>query len=177
MTISPLDLMIAFLELRNAFDRGSEVFLSAFGLTGAQLNILNIIGEAGGTISQAAMSEQVLIGKSSLSIVVDRMVQRGYIRRQVFPKDRRRVILKLTSAGQRLGEKVYPLYKLEVDHAFGVIPASRRQLLHEGMKQLEMRLRERRAAPSPQGQKASLTDEKDEMPKGALGKRRYLLDN
>lgn len=137
--------MIGFLQLRNAFDRGGEVFLAPFGLTGAQLNILNIIGEAGGTISQAAMSERVLIGKSSLSIVVDRMVQRGHIRRQVFPKDRRRVVLKLTPAGQRLWEKVYPLYKAEVDHAFGVIPASKRKALHEGMKQLEMQLRERRA--------------------------------
>lgn len=143
--------MIGFLQLRNAFDRGSEVFLASFGLTGAQLNILNIIGEAGGTISQAVMSEQVLIGKSSLSIVVDRMVQRGYIRRQVFPKDRRRVILKLTPVGERLWEKVYPLYKMEVDHAFGIIPANKRQALHEGMKQLETRLRERRATPSAPG--------------------------
>ncbi len=137
--------MIGFLQLRNAFDRGSEEFLASFGLTGAQLNILNIVGEAGGTISQAAMSEQVLIGKSSLSIVVDRMVQRGYIRRHVFPKDRRRVVLRLTPAGQRLWEKVHPLYKEEVDHAFGVIPVSRRKALHEGMKQLELQMRERRA--------------------------------
>ncbi len=137
--------MIGFLQLRNAFDRGSEVFLASFGLTGAQLNILNIVGEAGGTISQAAMSEQVLIGKSSLSIVVDRMVQRAYIRRQIFPKDRRRVVLKLTPAGQRLWERVYPLYKEEVDHAFGVIPVARRKALHEGMKQLETQMRERRA--------------------------------
>ena len=147
MTITPHELMIGFLQMRNAFDRGSEVFLASFGLTGAQLNILNIIGEAGGTIGQALMSEQVLIGKSSLSIVVDRMVQRNYIRRQVFPRDRRRVILKLTPSGQRLWEKVYPLYKREVDYAFGVLPAAERKVLHEGMKQLGARMRERRATP------------------------------
>jgi DNA-binding MarR family transcriptional regulator len=145
MAISPHDLMIGFLELRSAFDRGSEVFLSTFGLTGAQLNILNILGEAGGTLSQTIMSEQVLIGKSSLSIVVDRMVQRGYLRRQIFPRDRRRVILKITPAGRKLWEKVRPLYQLEVDHAFGILAAGQRQTLYEGMKQLESRMRVRRA--------------------------------
>lgn len=136
--------MIGFLELRNAFDRGSEVFLSPFGLTGAQLNILNILGESDGIISQAGMSDQVLIGKSSLSIVIDRMVQRGYIRRQVFPKDRRRVILKLTPAGRKLWEKVYPLYKAEVDQAFGAVPVANRKAFQEAMKQLETVLRKRR---------------------------------
>jgi DNA-binding MarR family transcriptional regulator len=136
--------MIGLLELRNAFDRGSELFLSAFGLTGAQLNILNLLGDAGGTLSQSEMSSKVLIGKSSLSIVVDRMVQRGHIRRQVYPDDRRRVILKLTPAGKNLWEKVQPLYKKEVDAVFGVVPVVRRKALLDGMKEIEQTFRKRR---------------------------------
>jgi DNA-binding MarR family transcriptional regulator len=138
--------MIGLLELRNAFDRGSELFLSDFGLTGAQLNILNLLGEAGGTMSQSEMSAKVLIGKSSLSIVVDRMVQRGHIRRQVFPDDRRRVILKLTPSGKNLWEKVHPLFRKEVDATFGVIATGKRKALLDGMKELEQRLRQRREA-------------------------------
>jgi MarR family transcriptional regulator, 2-MHQ and catechol-resistance regulon repressor len=145
---APHDLMVGLLELRNAFDRRSEIFLTSFGLTGAQLNILNLLGEAGGTMTQAIMSERVLIGKSSLSLVINRMVQRGFIRRQVFRKDRRRVILRLTAPGRRLWERVYPLYKLEVDEAFGVITAGRRKPFLDDMKQLESALRIRRAIPS-----------------------------
>lgn len=144
MTTTPQDLMIGLLELRNAFDRGSELFLAGFGLTGAQLNILNLLGEASGTMTQSDLSAKVLIGKSSLSIVVDRMVQRGYIRRQVFPDDRRRVILKMTPTGRNLWEKVHPLYKKEVDATFGVIPTSKRQTLLDAMKVLETNLRKRR---------------------------------
>ena len=140
--------MISLLELRNAFDRGSELFLATYGLTGAQLNILNLLGEAGGTMSQSEMSEKVLIGKSSLSIVVDRMVQRGHIRRQVFPEDRRRVLLKMTPTGRNLWEKVHPLYKKEVDATFGVIPMGKRKALIDAMKELETNMRKRRGDDS-----------------------------
>ena len=141
---TPNELMIGLLELQNAFDRTSEIFLGAYGLTGAQLNILNLLGEEDGTMSQSDMSDQLLIGKSSLSIVIDRMVQRGYIRRQIFPKDRRRVILKLSPAGRRLWESVYPVYRKEIDAAFGAVPPVKRKSLLDGMKLLEMSLRERR---------------------------------
>jgi MarR family 2-MHQ and catechol resistance regulon transcriptional repressor len=92
------------------------------------------------------MSERVLIGKSSLSIVVDRMVQRGYLRRHVFPEDRRRVILTLTPTGRRLWEKVHPLYLTEVDHIFGTVPAPKRKALIDAMKQIELQLREKLSA-------------------------------
>lgn len=130
----PHDLLVALLLVKSLLERRSETFFQPFGLTGAQFNILNLLSD--GKMDQAALVDQLLVGKSSISIVLNRMVRDGLVRREEHPKDRRQVVLDLTSKGRALWRKISPTYRASVTKIFGALPASRRPALLHDLKTL-----------------------------------------
>jgi DNA-binding MarR family transcriptional regulator len=132
----PHDLLIAFLLVQSLIERRSEDFFQPFGLTAAQFNILNLLGYHDGRMDQAALVEQLLVGKSSISIVLNRMVRDGLIKREDHPRDRRQVVLVLTAKGRNLWRKISPTYEAGVEKIFGSLPASRRPAFLHDLKTL-----------------------------------------
>src|SRR5712671_6729231 len=123
----PHDLLVALLLVQSLLERRGEAYFQPFGLTGAQFNILNLLGHREGKMDQAALVDLLLVGKSSISIVLNRMVRDGLIKREEHSKDRRQVVLVLTSKGRALWRKISPRYEASVKKVFGSMPASRRQ--------------------------------------------------
>jgi DNA-binding MarR family transcriptional regulator len=121
------DLLVALLTFHSAVQRRGDAFFQAFGLTDAQFNILNLIGHSNGPMDQLALTERLLVGKSSVSIVLNRMVKAGLIRREEHARDRRRVVLILTRQGRDLWRKVAPRYEEGVGEIFSVLPRKRRK--------------------------------------------------
>jgi DNA-binding MarR family transcriptional regulator len=132
----PHDLLVALLLVQSLLERRSEAFFQPFGLTGAQFNILNLLGYRGGKMEQAALVDLLLVGKSSISIVLNRMVRDGLVKREEHPKDRRQVVLILTSKGRALWRKISPRYEASVKNIFGTLPVSRRQQFLDDLKAL-----------------------------------------
>lgn len=123
----PHDLLIALLLVQSLLERRSEAFFQPFGLTSAQFNILNLLGYREGRMNQAELVDLLLVGKSSISIVLNRMVRDNLIKREEHPKDRRQVVLVLTPKGRALWRKISPRYEKGVQEVFGSLPAKRRQ--------------------------------------------------
>jgi DNA-binding MarR family transcriptional regulator len=130
----PHDLLVAFLLVQNLLERRSEAFFQPFGLNGAQFNILNLLAAKDGRMEQGELVELLLVGKSSISIVLNRMAGAGLIRREEHPKDRRRTVLVLTPKARALWKKVSPRYQAIVDEVFGAVPVSRRGAFLDGLK-------------------------------------------
>ena len=107
----PHDLLVAFLLVHSLLERRSEAFFQPYGLTGAQFNILNLLATREGRMEQAAVVDLLLVGKSSISIVLNRMVRDGLVKREEHPKDRRQVVLVLTAKGRALWRKISPTYE------------------------------------------------------------------
>lgn len=124
--IEPHDVLVALLLLQNAMERRSENFFQDFGLTGAQFNILNLLAAADGSLDQLALTERLLVGKSSISIVLNRMVKAGLITRREHAGDRRQVVLVLTPKGRALWRRITTRYETEVQDIFGSLPKARR---------------------------------------------------
>jgi DNA-binding MarR family transcriptional regulator len=80
---------------------GSHVAEKGLGLSGAQLYVLQQIGEhpnaALKDIAHATLTDQ-----SSVSVVVSRLVERGLVLRKVAADDARRAELSLSAAGRRV---------------------------------------------------------------------------
>ena len=133
----PHDLLVALLLVQSSLERRSEAFFQPFGLTSAQFNILNLLGYHEGKMDQAALVDLLLVGKSSISIVLNRIVRDGLIKREEHPKDRRQVVLTLTPKGRALWRKISPRYEAVVKEIFGALPASRRQRFLDDMKALQ----------------------------------------
>src|SRR5476651_2346054 len=132
----PHDLLVAMLLVQNLMERRSDAFFQPFGLTGAQFNILNLLAVNEGRMDQAALVELLLVGKSSISIVLNRMVRDGLIQREEHPKDRRQVVLILTPKGRALWRKISPRYEVSVEKIFGSLPATRRKPFLNDLKAL-----------------------------------------
>ena len=132
----PHDLLVALLLVQSLLERRSEAFFQPFGLTGAQFNILNLLGYHDGRMEQAALVDLLLVGKSSISIVLNRMVRDGLVKREEHPRDRRQVVLILTPKGRALWRRISPSYEAGVEKIFGALPASRRQQFLDDLKTL-----------------------------------------
>ena len=134
--INPHDLLVALLLVQSSLERRSEAFFQPFGLTSAQFNILNLLGHREGRMDQAELVDLLLVGKSSISIVLNRMVRDELIKREEHPKDRRQVVLTLTSRGRALWRKILPRYEASVEKVFGSLPATRRKQFLDDLKAL-----------------------------------------
>jgi DNA-binding MarR family transcriptional regulator len=134
--INPHDLLVALLLVQSSLERRSESFFQPFGLTSAQFNILNLLGHRGGRMDQAELVDLLLVGKSSISIVLNRMVRDDLLKREEHSKDRRQVVLVLTPKGRALWRKISPRYEASVEKIFGALPTSRRQRFLDDLKVL-----------------------------------------
>jgi DNA-binding MarR family transcriptional regulator len=124
---NPHDLLVALLQLQSAIERRSDAFFQPYGLTSAQFNILNLLAHSDGKMEQLALVDLLLVGKSSISVVLNRMVKSDLLKRKDHPVDRRQVILVLTPKGRSLWNKIAGTYETGVKQIFGTLPAARRQ--------------------------------------------------
>jgi DNA-binding MarR family transcriptional regulator len=72
-----------------------------FGLTGAQLFVLEELGATPG-MSVGELAARTFTHQSSVSLVVQRLVQRGLVVKAGAREDRRRVELRVTNAGRAI---------------------------------------------------------------------------
>jgi DNA-binding MarR family transcriptional regulator len=98
------------------------------GLSGAQLFVLQKLGE-GEKMSVNALAEKTCTHQSSVSVVVQRLVEKGLVRRQAAADDRRRVELTLTAGGRKLLAKSPAAAQDRIMAAMkSMVPAGRKQL-------------------------------------------------
>jgi DNA-binding MarR family transcriptional regulator len=121
----PHDVLVAFLLLQRALQRQADAFFAEYGLTDAQFNILNLLATHGGLMDQLELTEKLLVGKSSTSIVLNRMVKARLVERREHVKDRRQSSLRLTAKGHKLWAKVNAKYEKRVREVFGGLPQAR----------------------------------------------------
>lgn len=138
----PHDLLVALLLVQSLIERRSESFFQPFGLTSAQFNILNLLATNNGRMDQMALVDRLLVGKSSVSIVLNRMVRDGLVKREEHPKDRRQTVLVLMAKGRTLWRKISPTYEEGVNQIFGALPVKSRETFLENLAPLYEALRQ-----------------------------------
>jgi DNA-binding MarR family transcriptional regulator len=101
---------VAVLEAADSLLRGSQKLLRPYGLTAAQFNVLNLIARSEAGMSQRELSDKLVVDRSNVTGLLDRMEKAGWVRREDDPDDRRIYRVSLTVSGRKLWEKVHPLY-------------------------------------------------------------------
>lgn len=104
------DLVSAVMATADAFLRESHRLFRPFGLTGAQYNAINVIAASPGGLSQRELSDKLVVDRSNVTGLIDRMERAGWVRRTDHPEDRRAYRIVVTPAGRALWEKVTPHY-------------------------------------------------------------------
>ena len=155
------DLTIAILATANAFLRESGRLFRPYGLTGAQYNVLNILAVRPDGISQRELGDLLVVDRSNVTGLLDRMEKAGWVRRADDPRDRRVYRIGLTAAGRLLREKVHPMY-LDVVHQITRGMAGKRMtdcatLLQELESRAPTWQWPEEASPLPDAQRATLS--------------------
>ena len=87
-----------------AFRAAAQTVEDVLGISGAQHFVLQRLADAP-ALSLNDLAARTLTHKSSVSVVVRRLVERGFVRRQRSPADGRSIELTLTPAGRRALER------------------------------------------------------------------------
>lgn len=121
---------------------GFDQHFDELGITQAQFRILLAVWEQGGAegIAPSVLAHHLLIERGTISILTNRMVERGWLARK--PGENRRTFrLILTPTGRQLLDKVIPLAVALADHTLtGISPAQLGQM-RANLEFIESRLR------------------------------------
>lgn len=115
-------------HLFKAIREYSKAMQHKAGLSSPQAWALRILEQEPG-LSLGELSKRMYSHPSTVCGVVDRMVERGVVRRKINRSDRRGVVLSLTAAGRRLLKTSPPPVQVGLARALEAMPAPRlRQL-------------------------------------------------
>ena len=107
-------------------------FLNQFGLTDVQFNLMMLLKHQSnpeGGLSQAQLSNMMLVNRANITALIDRMEKSELVERTSMPMDRRYNIIKLTERGKKMLLKIEPLYAQEVDRIMDVLLESEQKRL------------------------------------------------
>ncbi len=104
-----LPLMRELVRTYQAFATRSGRGVARLGLTAAQFDVIATLGNTPG-MTFKALGERALITKGALTGIIDRMEEKGLVRRVASKEDRRSILAQLTAKGQALFEKAFPAH-------------------------------------------------------------------
>ncbi len=124
--------LISIIKTSSMLLRLSARFFAPFKTTDIQFNILMILKNSDQEgISQQELSEKLVVTKSNVVGLVDRMEKQGLVERRPHPTDRRFNRIVITKKGKELVEKVEIHYYEEVDRMMAGISESEKRLIVE----------------------------------------------
>jgi DNA-binding MarR family transcriptional regulator len=129
--------LLSLVRTSSLMQKLSDRFFSKFGLTDAQFNILMILKDSGGKgLSQQELSEHLIVTKSNMVGLVDRLERAGYVARKPHATDRRFNQIVLTSKGEKLERRVEQSYFEEVDTMMNVLNDPQKKALVQAMDRI-----------------------------------------
>jgi DNA-binding MarR family transcriptional regulator len=118
------------------FEGYSSAHIRGLGLLPVQFDVIaTLANQLPMTYKQ--LGEKTLISKSSLTGVVERMVQKGFIATLENPDDARSHLLKLTTKGQKIFEQAFPVHLKHLELAFQKLSKSQMKEIEDSLKTLK----------------------------------------
>ncbi len=102
--------VLQLLQTADTLWNASRVFFAPWELSPSQFNILNLLHLHPDGLSQSELSRFLIMHRSNLTGLVDRLEQRRLVERQEVTGDRRAYRVVLTKAGDKLVREILPDY-------------------------------------------------------------------
>ncbi len=120
-----------------AFERFSAAQVRAFDLTPSQFDVVATLGNTEG-MSPKQLGEKTLMTKGTLTGVIDRLEARKLVRRSPSPDDGRGQIVRLTTSGDALFRKTFPIMLAHLGQAFAPLNAKDHARISAALRQLRI---------------------------------------
>lgn len=146
---SPCDeVLVSLRRIVRAIDLHSRRLIHEHGVTGPQILLLrSLCARQPSAVGELARSLQ--LSQATVTEMLDRMEDRGLIRRVRSRSDRRRVMVRTTRAGEALLERSPPLLQEGFTAAFRRLPRHEQETILDALRRIAemMDIRELDAAP------------------------------
>lgn len=146
-----LAITLRLVLLGKLIERHAAASFAGLGVEAWEVDVLAALRRQGPPYALTAgeLAGQILLTCSGLSHRLNRLQQRGLIRRETDPADRRRVRVRLTPAGRRLIEDLVPLRAQASRALLAALDAGQRDLLEGLLQTLLAALSTPPSAPPP----------------------------
>ena len=124
--------LLQLLRTAEALWNASRNFFARWDLSPSQFNVLNLLYNQSTGCTQIELSRSLIMHRSNVTGLVDRLEARGLVQRRDSAHDRRAYRVVLTTAGKKLVQQILPRYYAAAEQVWGVLPVSRaHQLVSE----------------------------------------------
>ena len=124
--------LLQLLRTAEALWNASRNFFARWDLSPSQFNVLNLLYDQRAGCTQIELSRSLIMHRSNVTGLVDRLEARRLVRRHDSAHDRRAYRVVLTTAGKRLVQQILPRYYAAAEQVWGALPAGRtHQLVRE----------------------------------------------
>ncbi|GAB5558806.1 MAG: hypothetical protein SynsKO_04530 [Synoicihabitans sp.] len=110
LTDPAIQLVVNTVSASNALLRASRRVFKPFGLSEAQFNVLQVLQDADQQLSQRELSDILIVDRSNITGLIDRMEKAGWVERHPAPGDRRAYRVALTVEGRKLWRQANNAY-------------------------------------------------------------------
>jgi DNA-binding MarR family transcriptional regulator len=136
MTSHRYPALIELLRTAETLWNSSRLLFARWDLSPSQFNVMNLLHGLPEGMSQIDLSRALLMHRSNLTGLVDRLEARGLVRRRAAPKDRRAYRVLLTPDGQKLMGEIVPHYRRAADQVWGDLSEERASQLQATLERL-----------------------------------------
>jgi len=117
--------LLQLLRTAAALWSASHALFARWELSPSQFNLLNLLHPGPSGASQVELSRALIMHRSNVTGLVDRLQARGLVERRARSGDRRTYEVVLTPAGRRLVREILPHYYAAAERVWGDLPAAR----------------------------------------------------
>ena len=128
--------LLQLLRTAETLWEASRVFFAQWNLSPSQFNLLNLLRGQRKGCTQSELGRSLIMHRSNVTGLVDRLEKRELVRRQDSPGDRRAYRVVLTAAGTRLMNQILPQYHARAEQVWGGIGVGRARQLTDDLEEL-----------------------------------------
>jgi len=130
-----LDTLIKLSRATNAVQVRLERGFKEHGFSESQFGVLEALYHLG-PMRHCDLGKKVLTSRANITLIVDKLEDRGLVERGPDPDDRRALRVELKPAGRKLIGRLFPTHAQEVVELFSVLSAKEQQQLGELCRKL-----------------------------------------
>lgn len=121
----PCRALLMLLRTADTVWNASRLFFEPWQISPSQFNVLNLLRDNAAGLSQSELSRQLIMHRSNVTGLVDRLEARGLVARNEVAVDRRAYSVVLTAQGSALISRILPHYYAAAARLWAVMPPAR----------------------------------------------------
>ena len=128
-------LLLQLLRTADTIWNASHAFFGRWELSPSQFNVLNLLFHTPAGLSQSDLSRELIMHRSNVTGLMDRLEKRGLVERRDVAGDRRAYQVVLTPAGRELMRNLFPQYYEQASRVWESLSKKRAEELIDDLAQ------------------------------------------